>query len=323
MPNRKCTLLSLLLWLLSEGCSSSANAPGSASTPCVGPTCQTAGAPNKSTYTISLETAGTGTAGIAGSARAGTAGNAALPPLCSIQSPSCDPDDAKACQFESGVGFGRAGSAGAYASGGVSAGGAGGGLAGARGKACRIVRENATAAAACMPAGNGVSGEPCVDDANCAPGFGCVEESGTAQCRPYCCHGNLSCPSGTYCDSRPRKELQSSGDRLWVSVCMTGVVCRFDDPESCTAERKCSCPSGKACSVVREDGTMACVTPGSGIEGQPCPCKAGYVCAGTLGTCLKVCDLDSQAEQCSGGICQTSVSLPSPWGLCVTSSAIL
>ncbi|HMA96005.1 MAG TPA: hypothetical protein VKP30_25135 [Polyangiaceae bacterium] len=270
-----------------------------------------------------MNTAGAGTAGSAGSLMTGGAGVAALPPLCSVESPSCDPDDAKACDIGAQYAVERSGSAGSHAE--LAGGGSGGvaGLAGAPGKACRIVRESAGAVTACVAAGTGTSGEPCVDDASCAPGLGCVEENGTAQCRPYCCHGNLSCLGGTYCDSRPRRELQSTGERLWVSVCIAGVSCRFDDPYPCSAERKCSCPSGKACSVVREDGTTACVAPGIGTEGQPCPCKAGYVCAGTRGTCLQVCDLDSQADQCSGGICQTSVSLPPPWGLCVTSIAIL
>ncbi len=188
--------------------------------------------------------------------------------------------------------------------------------------ACRVQRDQVVTRTTCEPAGQGTLGAPCVSRANCAAGFACVEENGTAQCRPYCCRGVGSCPIGTFCDQRSTKELVTTNERLTVSVCMPGVDCRFDD-YPCPTDKTCSCPSGKACGVVRSDGTTACVVPGSGTEGQPCPCAAQHVCSEAIGSCFKVCSLTSRELACTDGFCQASASLSSDWGLCVRSASLL
>lgn len=315
----------MLVWVLAEGCSnvgdSSTESPGN----CIGPTCQS-GTQRKYEYTVVVGAAGAG--GTVTAEAAGSVARAPLPKLCSVQQPTCDPDSAVACGLQSSAEGGSAGDAathgGAYSGGSLTL-SLDSVVAGSRADAaCRIVRDGTQTLTRCEIAGKGTLGAPCVSDANCAAGFTCVEETGTAQCRPYCCRGADSCPAGTYCDLRPLKELQDSIERIWVSVCMPGASCRFDEPYPCPADKKCSCPAGKTCGAVRGDGTTACVVPGDGIEGSPCPCAANHVCADALGSCLKVCDLTSLDPSCGeDGICQTSTNLPFPWGLCVSSSALL
>jgi hypothetical protein len=339
----------VLLWVFAQGCEVSKSASESAvSGPdCVGPACQK-GAQLKNTFALALAVAGAGMGGAVTS-------TASVLTLCGVQKPSCDPDDTGSCRNAvPPIGQGGASSvelaAGAgsidrnassnadtadgnpkgdsLVGGGTGAGGSDGtggasSAAGAPAMACRIQRDLPVVLASCEPAGTGTLGAPCVSRANCAAGLACVEENGTAQCRPYCCRGVSSCPAGTYCDSRPTKELVATTERLSVSVCVHGVECRFDDPFPCLADRDCSCPTGKTCGLVRADGTTACITPGNGTEGQPCPCAAGHVCAETLGTCFKVCRLVSNAQACSAGFCQASANLASIWGICLSSDALL
>lgn len=317
------------VWLFAVCCGNVSTDATGASGDCIGPTCQ-AGTQNKTSYTMTgWDTAGAGGRAATGLAGAGADAIPALPKLCSVQSPTCDPDDVTACnspRARGGGGDSGTETGGAAAVQGVIPAGAAGVEAAGRASslACRVGRYDAQPVTRCEPAGNGALGAPCVSDQNCAAGFSCVEESGTAQCRPYCCRGDDSCPTGTYCDVRPVKELEELIDRIWVSVCMPGASCRFDEPYSCPADRKCSCPAGKTCGAVRGDGTTACVTPGDGLEGEPCPCAANHVCADSLGSCLKVCDLTSREVSCGEqGICQNSTNLPYPWGICVSSSAFL
>lgn len=320
---RKLRLPAIVAWMLAEGCSNASSSGTANSDKCIGPTCQS-GTQSKDEYTIVLGSAGSG-----GSATgaAGMVTRAPLPKLCSVQQPTCDPDSALACAFsEAGGSTGRAANshAGATDSSSLTQDTSVGVAGSSPASACRVVRDGMLVATRCDIAGMGTLGAPCVSDANCAAGFSCVEEAGTAQCRPYCCRGADSCPIGTYCDLRSVKELQDSIDSIWVSVCMPGAPCRFDEPYPCPADKKCSCPSGKTCGAVRGDGTTACVVPGDGTEGKPCPCAANHVCADALGSCLKVCDLTSRDPSCGEeGICQTSANLPFPWGLCVSSSALL
>jgi hypothetical protein len=341
--------------MLAQGCSvaQSGSTALAGSSPCTSPKCQT-GAQSKDDYAIVLAMAGAGAAGTTAVLE-----GASLPTLCQVQKPSCDPDDATSCSNAAPV-TGQGGAPGSLGStdsasgsqarpssaggadsagtggtsehastsgqsnaGGYNAGQTPGGTAGAIAMACRVQRDLLVTLTTCEPAGQGTLGAPCVGRSNCAAGFACVEENGTAQCRPYCCRGVSSCSAGTYCDLRPTKELVATAERPTVSVCMPGVDCRFDDPYPCPPDRTCSCPLGKACGVVRADGTTACVTPGTGTEGQSCPCAAGHVCSDALGSCLKVCSLASRDPTCGDGICQASASLPADWGICVSSAALL
>ncbi|MGC4066954.1 MAG: hypothetical protein QM784_20420 [Polyangiaceae bacterium] len=69
--------------------------------------------------------------------------------------------------------------------------------------ACRVVLVNEVAMTTCEAAGTHGANEPCSDRSDCAAGFACVEESGGARCRHYCCGGNDSCSEpGTFCEER-------------------------------------------------------------------------------------------------------------------------
>jgi hypothetical protein len=48
------------------------------------------------------------------------------------------------------------------------------------------------------PAGTGTQGAPCTGEANCAPGFGCVN-AGSFQCLALCDPAAPACPGGTQC----------------------------------------------------------------------------------------------------------------------------
>lgn len=326
---------------------------------CKGANCQTGGQ-GKNEYELTLGAAG---AGIAGSSSGGGSAvlaslcavqNPGCDPddatSCSYASPTVGqggatsntlPGEGTGAQLPSDVILASAGTAGdaselggsaavATSAGGRSGAGAAGkdagtggaGTGGAR-MACRVQRDQLVVRTTCEPAGTGTTGAPCANRANCAAGFACVEENGTAQCRAYCCRGVSSCPSGTFCDQRFTKELVTTNERLTVSVCMPAVDCRFDEPFPCPADRACSCPAGKACGVVRSNGATACVVPGAGVEGQSCPCAAQHVCSDTLGTCFKICSLTSSDPACSSGFCQSSSSLPAQWGICVNSASLL
>jgi hypothetical protein len=58
-----------------------------------------------------------------------------------------------------------------------------------------------------------------------------------------------------------------------------------------------TCADGGTCVVVRQDGTTTCVTPGTGTDGQMCPCAAGYTCSLFDNTCQRLCYTND------GGVC--------------------
>jgi hypothetical protein len=316
------SLLLLPIWISSLGCESS-SASLLAASPCRGVECQSAaGALNKPTYVLTLASAGDGAGGMPATAGA----EFVTASLCGVDQPSCNPDDSNACRDAT---YGSAGTAGNSMRTPGSAGAtvsqnAAGGRTGTTPLVfgCRVRSELSGRTAQCEPAGQGILGAPCFSGADCAPGLACVEGNGTAQCRPYCCRGGDNCPSGTFCDQRQTRESSKEAQPITISVCMPATDCRFDDPYPCPVDRTCSCPSGTACGVVRSDGTTACVAPGNGSEGQPCPCAAGHVCSDTLHACLKVCRLTSKTSSCGDGICQESANLAQDWGVCVTAKAL-
>jgi hypothetical protein len=318
------------------GCGKADVAATSASSPCVGPNCQSTSS-TKGNYDFVLNTG-------SGGSESGEAISGDVPAvdLCGLSAVGCNPDDDKSCENATvkppGTGMGGA-TAVAIGSGvtgdntatggttGSTALGSGTGISGGNSAklACRIRRDNAIPLSQCEDSGEGTSGDPCVSSVNCAPGFACAVDNGIGQCRHFCCGGNEVCPTGTYCEERVIKEDVESIGSLVVSVCMPAVACRFDEPYPCPADQTCSCPTGRTCGVVRADGTTACVEPGVGLEGEACPCAAGHVCSEVLGTCVKTCSLSnvsSNAVQCSLGVCQSSTSLPADVGICVNASAL-
>ncbi len=229
-------------------------------------------------------------------------------------------------------GFGEAGAGGEGFGGAGDAGGAGGEFAapavpgdsepaepGEQELACRVERKAGTRVRVCAVAGQGELDDPCVSSSDCQPGLGCVAEGLGGRCRPYCCAGASECPTGTYCAERQLRETVSTDTTILLPVCMPAENCSLAEQYPCPEGMQCQCSEGKACMVVRADGTTACVAPGAGESGDSCPCAWGHVCSQASGTCKKLCLTTSNSpnEACGDGACQVSSSLPENWGICV------
>ena len=139
----------------------------------------------------------------------------------------------------------------------------------------------------CTPGGLGLDGALCHDPGDCAPGYECVGTVGT--CRHYCCGGNGACRVDQFCDI----QRTTSGSTMNVPVCVPTRQCDLLQPGTC--------PSGETCAVVREDGSLSCVTVGNAMAGQSCQaehCASGLVCLGAATrTCYALCQV-GKANQC-------------------------
>jgi hypothetical protein len=175
---------------------------------------------------------------------------------------------------------------------------------------------------ACIPAGVRRVDEACTSSLDCAPGLGCVGSVRSGRCLPYCCSlGSDTCETGYYCAPRPLRssELGEAYGPL-VPVCDRAENCSLGEPANCLGEH-CVCAAGTVCSVVRPDGTTACMPEGQSGAGEQCPCKWGYHCsqATTPATCVKTCELNT-VDSCGKGVCQSAPLLPEGWGTCVGAS---
>jgi hypothetical protein len=132
--------------------------------------------------------------------------------------------------------------------------------------------------------GTGESGDACTAQDECAPGYLCAE----GQCRKLCCGGDWSaCPSeGEHCFKRLSvKGADGAVVDTGAMLCYPVGTCDLLDPvDSCLAD-------GEACQIVDASGASACLPPGAGEQGDPCPCKGGYLCAdlGDEQVCRKLC----------------------------------
>jgi hypothetical protein len=298
------------------GCSysSSTSSNGAApSSPCYGPGCPVA--------------ASGGTTGFNGSTSivANTAPDAGTSwsPLCGPQAIGCMPDpDAGSCNdvYEDPAaidgGADAADDSGTHRQADVKL-------------TCRIrpVADTHAIERACEGASTGRSGDPCRMTVDCGEGLTCVAENSTGLCRPYCCADPESCASNSYCTTRStlvnRDPWVLGSD---VPVCAIADNCPLTDPYPCPQGQNCSCPSGKACVVVRRHGLTACVKPGTGVQGEYCPCSAGYVCSNATFTCLRLCPLPvsnapvaqttTNSPCVTGTSCQASGDVPPDWGVC-------
>lgn len=171
----------------------------------------------------------------------------------------------------------------------------------------------------CVPAGVRKIDEACTSSLDCEPGLGCVGSVRAGRCLPYCCGiDGDTCEEGYYCAKRHLRTLElGEADGPEVPVCDRAENCSLGEPANCTGEH-CVCSTDTACSVVRPDGTTACVDQGENGAGEPCPCKWGYVCSQgtTPPSCVKTCELNA-LEQCGSGVCQSTPLLPEGWGTCV------
>jgi hypothetical protein len=184
--------------------------------------------------------------------------------------------------------------------------------------ACQIVGTAEQPERRCLPTGTRELSAPCEDSAECAAGLACVAESGQGHCLPYCCSGSDVCAVGSYC--APRPALRDGHARI-IPACVAADDCSLDEGFPCAGD-SCVCRTGTACTVVRGDGTTSCEAPGRGLDGEECPCAAGYFCSPTSGTCLQICKLtDSTSNDCLAGHCQMAAGFPEGWGLCVGANA--
>jgi hypothetical protein len=193
---------------------------------------------------------------------------------------------------------------------------------------CRIRSVSGPIVRVCELAGSGRAGAPCTMPTDCAVGLTCVAEGSVGLCRQYCCADPESCPSNTYCTTRSTVVSRDVDKGTWtfgsdVPVCTAAENCPLSDPYPCPEGQNCTCPATKACMIVRRQGLTACVKPGTGTQGQFCPCAAGFACSNTTFTCLKLCQLTSNvssqaaASQCAAGnTCQASNDVPADWGVC-------
>jgi hypothetical protein len=225
-----------------------------------------------------------------------------------------------------GAGGARGGATGSGGAGQPPDGSGVGGDPGPPAYACRVSRKRSSVVAECGTTGRGAVDAPCFTGADCSAGLGCATLGAVARCRPYCCSGDSSCASGDYCAERPLSDDSVSSNlvnSVLIPVCVPAERCELGQPYPCPAGTTCQCPGDTACTVVRPDGTTACVAPGTGDLGDRCPCRSGFVCshADEPGACVKLCATgrsDNADLTCPAGArCQASAELPRGFGICV------
>jgi len=167
--------------------------------------------------------------------------------------------------------------------------------------------------AQCAPAGTTQNDGTCTSSADCAPGLACV---GEGDCLKYCCEGEGSCGAGSYCTQRRLKAPGFDSSALTVPVCVVPTQCNLMDPFPCPMGEECSCPPGLACFALGKDKARTCAVPGTGEEGDSCPCATGYFCSPRERQCLKLCQFGT--DSCGEGSCQAIGEFPDGWGLCVS-----
>jgi hypothetical protein len=229
----------------------------------------------------------------------------------------------------SSVGGEGGGSSGAGGEGGVApqSGGAGGagGLGGAgpttpgelAAYSCQVTRQGSQLLRQCVPAGTGGANAPCFSAADCAPAFACVTENDAGRCLPYCCGQDTQCKSGTFCSERPLRKAPSdttSAEPPRVPVCVPADACSLEEQFPCVGS-ECRCKGDTACMVVR--GTTTCLKPGTGQQGDDCPCAWNHVCSSVTNKCIEICRTDPTKNDCGEQKCQASSELPQNFGVCV------
>lgn len=184
--------------------------------------------------------------------------------------------------------------------------------------ACQIVRgTDGAPVATCLKTGTVTEGELCQKSSDCGSGMACVihpdeKALNAGRCRSYCCGGG-SCESGTYCGLLPLFEpTKPFPDPLPIPVCAPATNCKLLTPGACGA--------GQACTLVNEK-TTTCGTPGTGVEGDKCPCAEGYYCT-PKNACRKLCHIGADQSDCGSGACvQGGSALPTGFGVCAGGDA--
>jgi hypothetical protein len=217
-------------------------------------------------------------------------------------------------------GAGPNGLAGAPGAGAGGEGGQGAPMPGLPSYSCQVTSQGNLLTRQCVPAGSGTANAPCFSAADCAPSFACVTDGEAGRCLPYCCYASTVCAPGTYCAEQPLRRSPNSvtSDAApRVPVCVPADGCSLEDKFPCPAGKDCRCKNDMACMVVRDDGTTACVKPGTGQQGDACPCAWNHVCSSVTHQCVKICRTDSVDGDCGTQKCQASAELPPNFGVCV------
>lgn len=156
------------------------------------------------------------------------------------------------------------------------------------GQACRPIIVDGRIEPGCQPAGSAAEGESCQEWDDCGTELICVENV----CRRFCC-GDATQGDWSVC-----ADGQSCYRTLLVSVdgepTTTGASLCFPTDE-CDVLAEGACSAGRACQLIDSRGRSACVQPGDGGLGDPCPCVEGFLCVG--GACRRLCAaVDGGAE---------------------------
>jgi hypothetical protein len=147
-----------------------------------------------------------------------------------------------------------------------------------------------------------------------------VTSGDAGRCLPYCCDQNSKCTSGTYCAEQPLRKGSgdvSNADQQRVPVCVPADACSLDEQFPCPTGSECRCKGDTACMIVRDDGTTTCLKPGTGLQGDACPCAWNHVCSSVTHQCIKICHTDPTKNDCGTQKCQASSELPQNFGVCV------
>jgi hypothetical protein len=185
---------------------------------------------------------------------------------------------------------------------------------------CQVSRVNNEPYRSCFAAGTGTTSAPCFTAADCRPGLACVTEGEAGRCLPYCCDPATACDAGSYCASRPLRKAPSdttAAESPLVPVCVPADGCSLEDRYPCSSGSDCRCQGKTACMVVRNDGTTSCMEPGSGKQGEACPCAWNHVCSKLTNQCVQICRTDAAVNECGAQKCQASSELPGNFGFCV------
>lgn len=152
--------------------------------------------------------------------------------------------------------------------------------------ACFPTLSGGAATPACAPAsGAGKTGSACASQDACAAGYFCAE----GQCRKLCCGGDW-----TGCDSPDEHCLKGLdyGDGMGGVVSTGAMLCYPVNTCDALQPKSCTQP-GTECLIVDGTGATACMPPGQGGSGDPCPCQGGFACVteteGAAPRCHRLC----------------------------------
>lgn len=213
---------------------------------------------------------------------------------------------------------GNAGESSGGASGAAGNGGTGGEPTTPSLYSCQVQRQNNESSRHCELAGTGLKNAPCFSSADCAAGLGCVTDGEAGRCLAYCCSPDTSCDTGTYCAERQLRKAgtnTNNAEPARVPVCVPADGCSLDEGYPCQGA-ECRCTGKTACMLVRGK-TTTCIEPGTGQQGEACPCAWNHLCSSVTNRCVKICHTDPTKNECGSQKCQASSELPPNFGVCV------